>query len=194
MIQIILTTHILEPIQVILLLVVFAILVGVFIANRITLRRMHRHAKQSKFANQVMQEALKNSQDKVLQWHISEGYTTQLYGQMLPCDTISDEDWKRHVHPDDLLRALRFLHDLRDGKIKSADFNYRWNYEFDNKKPPRWGYLNNTSVAEYLPGHDLPVSIISTLTDETIMRQAQREEKILADKFKLIRYNISVYV
>ena len=55
MIQIILTTHILEPIQVILLLVVFAILVGVFIANRITLRRMHRHAKQSQFANQVMQ-------------------------------------------------------------------------------------------------------------------------------------------
>jgi hypothetical protein len=39
---------------------------------------MHRHAKQSKFANQVMQEALKNSQNKVLQWHISEGYTTQL--------------------------------------------------------------------------------------------------------------------
>ena len=186
MIQIILTTHILEPLQIILLFVVFALFIGVFIANRIILRRMHRHAKQSKFANQVMQEALKNSQNKVLQWHISEGYTTQLYGQMLPCDTISDEDWKRHVHPDDLLRALRFLHDLRDGKIKSADFNYRWNYEFDTKKTPRWGYLNNTSVAEYLPDHDLPVSIISTLTDETDIRQAHREEQILADKFKLL--------
>ena len=186
MIQIILTTHILEPLQIILLFVVFALFVGVFIANRIILRRMHRHAKQSKFANQVMQEALKNSQNNVLQWHIREKYSTQLYGQMLPCDTITDEDWKRHVHPDDLLRALRFLHDLRDGKIKSADFNYRWNYEFDNKKPPRWGYFNNTSVAEYLPDHDLPVSIISTLTDETDMRQSQREERILADKFKLL--------
>ncbi|MBR2113405.1 MAG: HAMP domain-containing histidine kinase [Prevotella sp.] len=186
MIQIILTTHILEPLQIILLFVVFALFIGVFIANRIILRRMHRHAKQSKFANQVMQEALKNSQNNVLQWHIREKYSTQLYGQMLPCDTITDEDWKRHVHPDDLLRALRFLHDLRDGKIKSADFNYRWNYEFDNKKPPRWGYFNNTSVAEYLPDHDLPVSIISTLTDETDMRQSQREERILADKFKLL--------
>ena len=63
MIRIILTTNIIEPLQVILLLVVFALLVGVFIANRIILRRMHRHAKQSKFANQVMQEALKNSQN-----------------------------------------------------------------------------------------------------------------------------------
>ena len=186
MTQIILVTHILKPFQVILLLVVFALLVGVFIANRIILRRMHRHAKQSKFINQVMQEALKNSKNNVLLWNIREKYTTQLYGQMLPCDTITDEDWKRHVHPDDLPRALRYLLDLKDGKIKSADFNYRWNYEFDNQKPPRWGYLNNTSVAEYLPGHDLPVSIISTLTDETDIRQAQREDRELADKFKLI--------
>ena len=186
MIRIILTTNIIEPLQVILLLVVFALLVGVFIANRIILRRMHRHAKQSKFANQVMQEALKNSQNKVLQWHISERYTTQLYGQMLPCETITDEEWKRHVHPEDLPWALRCLHDLMNGKIKSADFNYRWNYEFDTKKTPRWGYLNNTSVAEYLPGHDLPVSVISTLTDETDIRQAHREEQILADKFKLL--------
>jgi hypothetical protein len=41
-------------------------------------------------------------------------------------------------------------------------------------------------VAEYLPDHDLPVSIISTLTDETDIRQAHREEQILADKFKLL--------
>jgi len=186
MIQIILTTHIIEPLQMILLFVVFALFIGVFIANRIILRRMHRHAKQSKFANQVMQEALKNSQNNVLQWHIREKYSTQLYGQMLPCDTITDEDWKRHVHPDDLLKAVRYLIDLKEGRIKSADFNYRWNYEFDNKKPPRWGYLNNTSVAEYLPGNNLPVSVISTLTDETDMRQSQREERILADKFKLL--------
>ena len=45
MIRIILTTNIIEPRQVILLLVVFALLVGVFIANRIILRRMHRQAK-----------------------------------------------------------------------------------------------------------------------------------------------------
>ena len=97
MIQIILTTHILEPIQVILLLVVFAILVGVFIANRITLRRMHRHAKQSKFANQVMQEALKNSQDKVLQWHISEAYQRGIYHPIIWSDAAVRYDFRRRL-------------------------------------------------------------------------------------------------
>lgn len=186
MIQIILTTHMLQPLQIILLIVVTALFIGVFIANRVILRRMRRHAEQSEFTNQVMLEALKNSKNNVLQWNIREKYTTQLYGDMLPTSTITDEDWKKHVHPDDLLQALHYLHQLMEGKIKLADFNYRWNYEFDDEKPPRWGYFNNTSVAEFLPGHDLPVTVISTLTDEADMLQAQREEKILADKFKMI--------
>ena len=186
MIQTILTTHILQPLQVILLLVVTALFIGVFIVNRMILRRMRKHAKQSEFINEAMLQALKNSKNNVLQWNISEKKTIQLYGNMLPCDTISDEDWKKHVHPDDLLESLHCLHQLMEGKIKSADFNYRWNYEFDDEEPPRWGYFNNTSIAEYLPGHELPVKVISTLTDETDIRQAQREEEMLADKYRLI--------
>ena len=186
MTQILLISYTIQPLQAILLIVVTALFIGVFIANRVIKRRMQIHAKQSAFTNQVMRQALKNSKNNVLLWHISEKYTTQLYGDMLPRDTITDEDWKRHVHPDDLLESLHCLHQLMEGKIKSADFNYRWNYEFDDEKPPRWGYFNNTSIAEYLPGHDLPVSVISTLTDETEIRQAQLEEQTLADKFKLI--------
>ena len=186
MTQTILTTYTLQPLQVILFIVVLALFIGVFIANRAIQRRMRKHALQNDFTNQVMQQALKNSKNNVLLWNIREKYTTQLYGDMLPRDTITDEEWKRHVHPDDLQESLRCLHDLMNGKIKSASFYYHWNYEFDDKKPPRWGYFNNTSVAEYLPGRDLPVSVISTLTDESEMRQAQHEEQMLADKYKLI--------
>ena len=186
MIQILLTAYSFKPLQIILLIVVLALFIGVFIANRIILRRMHKHAEQSKTTNQMMQEALKNSQNNVLLWEISKKRTTQLYGNMLPSKTISDADWKKHVHPEDLPEALRCLHGLMKGSIKSADFNYRWNYEFDDQKPPRWGYFNNTSVVEYLPGQDLPVTVISTLTDETETIRSQREERELADKFKLI--------
>ncbi len=184
--KIILPIYIGMSLQVILLIAATVLFIGVFIANRVILRRMKEHAKQNAFTNQAMQQALKNSQNNVLIWHIKEKYTTQLYGQMLPCDTITDAEWKAQVHPDDLQEALRDLHDLSDGKVKSAEFYYRWNYEFDHKKPPRWGYFNNTSVAEYLPGSDKPVSVISTLTDESEMREAQREEQMLADKFMLI--------
>ena len=185
MIHIILT-HIIPPLQAILLIAVVVLFVVVLIANRLILRHMRRHAQRSQHISQVIRQALENSRNNVLLWNIKEKYTTQLYGDMLPGNTISDADWKRHVHPDDLDEALRCLHGLMNGKIKMADFYYHWNYEFDDSKPPRWGYFNNTSVAEYLPGHDLPVSVISTLTDETDMRQAEREDQMLADKFKLI--------
>ena len=186
MAQVILASHLIYTLQILLLIVVFASFAGVLIANRIISHRKRRHEKQSRFINQMMLEALKNSENNVLQWNIKEKYTTQLYGNMLPCDTISDEDWKKHVHPDDLSEALHYLHQLMEGKIKSADFNYRWNYEFDDEKPPRWGYFNNTSVAEFLPGLALPVRVISTLTDETEIRQAQQEERELTYRYKLI--------
>ena len=177
---------IVQSFQAILLIVIVALFVDVIVANRVILRRMRRHAKESRFTNQMIQEALKDGQYNVLQWSISDKYTTQLYGDMLPGEGISDEDWKRHVHPDDLHEALRHLHALMKGEVKKAEFYYRWNYEFDDEKPPRWGFFNNTSIAEYLPGNDLPVNVISTLTDETDIRQAQREEQELADKYKRI--------
>ena len=185
MIQLILT-HIIPTLQAILLMVIVVVFIVALIANRLILRRMRRHIQRSEYTSQVIRQALENSRNNVLLWNIKEKYSTQMYGKLLPGNTISDADWKRHVHPDDLDEALRCLHDLMNGKVKVADFYYHWNYEFDDSKPPRWGYFNNTSVAEYLPGRDLPVSVISTFTDETDIRQAEREDQMLADKFKLI--------
>ena len=108
MTQNLLTIHLSYTLQVLLLIVVCASFVGVLIANRVISHRKRRHEKQSRFINQMMLEALKNSENNVLQWNINEKYTTQLYGNMLPCDTIRDEDWKKHVHPDDLSEALQY--------------------------------------------------------------------------------------
>ena len=172
--------------QVLILVAVSVLATGIFIGNRIILRRMRSQTRHAAHTNLMIQEALKNSKNNVLLWNIKEKYTTQLYGDMLPCETITDEEWKQHVHHDDLPEALRCLHDLMNGKVNIADFNYRWNYEFDDQKPPRWGYFNNTSMAEYQSDKEIPVSVISTLTDETETLKAQRAEQELADRYKLI--------
>ena len=182
----ILAINLITLLQALLLIAVTAVTVGVFIANRVIRRRTRLHARETGFTNQMFQEALKNSKNNVLLWNTREGRIDQLYGDMLPFDTINENQWRQHVHPEDLDQALGYLHDLKDGKIQSADFYYRWNYEFDEAKPPRWGYFNNTSRAEYLPDHDKPVNIISTLTDESDIRNAQREEQEIAERFRLI--------
>ena len=175
----------LQPLQVILMLVVFALFIGVFIANRVILSRMRKHAKHAEFINHVMTQALKNSKNIVLYWSINDKYTSQLYGNLMSEGGVTDEEWKKHVHPDDLPNALHWLHQLMSGQTKTAEFSYRWNANY-GKGEPSWRFIHKTCVAEYKPGSELPVGVISTLTDETEMRQAQREEQELTDKFKLI--------
>ncbi len=167
---------------VVLVLLIFCI---VLFFNHLILKRVRKASIQSSNTNAVMQQALKISENHVVYYNISTKYTDKLYGHMIPDEGISAEDWKAHVHPDDLPHALDLLHQVIDGKLKSAEFNYRWNFDYSGGRP-RWGYMHNVSVAEYLPGMTRPVGIVSTLVDETnIIRQQEKEDE-LHQRYKLI--------
>ncbi|MBP3775420.1 MAG: PAS domain S-box protein [Prevotella sp.] len=168
---------------IVLLVVLFFILVLFF--NRLIVRRV-RHASQlSSNTNAVMQQALKISENHVVYYNISKRYTDKLYGHLIPDEGLSAEEWKSHVHPDDISNALDQLHQIIDGKVKSAEFYYRWNFDYSGGRP-RWGYLHNVSVAEYLPGMSRPVGIISTLADETELLRQQEKEDEMHQRYKLI--------
>jgi len=168
---------------IVLLVVLFFILVLFF--NRLIVRRV-RHASQlSSNTNAVMQQALKISENHVVYYNISKRYTDKLYGHLIPDEGLSAEEWKSHVHPDDISNVLDQLHQIIDGKVKSAEFYYRWNFDYSGGRP-KWGYLHNVSVAEYLPGMSRPVGIISTLADETELLKQQEKEDELHQRYKLI--------
>ena len=168
----------------IVLLVVFVFVLVVFF-NRLILRRVRYTARLSGNTNAEMQQALKISENNVIIWDIHAQHTHKLYGHMLPDEGLSNEEWKKHVHPDDLPEAIHLLHQISQGKIKTAEFNYRWNFDYSGGRP-RWGYLHNVSVAEYLPGQSLPNSIISSLVDETDFLHQQEKENEMHQKYKLI--------
>ena len=165
-------------------LVVFVFILVMFY-NRLILRRVRNASHMSSNTNAVMQQALKISENNVIMYDISNHMTYKLYGHMLPDEGLSADDWKKHVHPEDLPTALHHLHLIIDGKENSAEFYYRWNFDYSGGRP-RWGYLHNVSVAEYLPGQTLPTSIISTLVDETDLLQQQEKENEMHQKYKLI--------
>lgn len=165
-------------------LVVFIFILVVFF-NRLILRRVRHAARLSSNTNAVMQQALKNSENNVIIYDIYSRFTKKLYGHMIPDEGLSADEWKKHVHPEDLPNALSMLHKIVNGEEKTAEFNYRWNFEYSGGRP-RWGYLHNVSVAEYLPGQALPSSIISTLVDETDLLRQQEKEDEMHQKYKLI--------
>lgn len=179
------TIHMPEMLTILISLAVVVAFVSVLLVNRIVRQRTRLRTEQSLFRRAMMQEALKISANNVISYDFRRKWVNRLAGHMLPEAGISDNDWKLHVHPDDLPEALDYMHRMMDGKLQQVEFYYRWNFDYSGGKP-RWGVLHNTSVAETLPGNTRPTTIISTLVDETQMRKQQKDEHDLTDKYKLI--------
>ena len=168
-----------------LMMTVVAIFFAVLASNRIILRRVRQRMKNTQMTTAMMQKALEISANNVVRYDVRDRYTYKLYGYMIPDEGINVDDWKAHVHRDDLEEALDWLHQVIDGKLPRAEFRYRWNFDFTGGEP-RWGYMYNISVPEFIPGTKRVASVISTLRDETQLRQREQEEDELSSKYKLI--------
>ena len=180
-----LVAHVPQLLPVVLVVFVVVSFVAVLVRNRVIIRRVRQGADLAESSNVIMQQALKISANNVVRYDIREGYIYKLYGHLLPDEGLTVEEWKSHVHPDDLEPVLDWLRQLMDGRLQSAEFNYRWNLDYSGGNP-RWGYFHNTSLNECLPGSTRPVNIISTLVDETELHRQQLEEEELTRRYRLI--------
>ena len=149
-------------------------------------RRLRRHSvARTLTAHDLMVKALEISANNVIIYDIPHRHVIKVSGQMLPDEGISVEGFKEHVHPDDLDLVVNSILDIRAGKAQSLEFDYRWNFDYTGGEP-RWGWLHNTSVAEYAKEATEPISIISTLIDETRLHEQQEEEEALSERYKQI--------
>ena len=183
-----LSHQILQMVPIILVTIVILVFLIVIVYNRIILQRIRRASRLSKQTNNLMQQALKSCETNVIMYDPAKDYTFKLYGHMIPDRGITSDEWKAHVHPDDLPDALHCIRQVISGKEKEKEFNYRWNFNFEEGEP-RWGYLHNYSIGEYVSGISRPNVVISTLVDETELMLQQEKEKELTEKYKLIFEN-----
>ena len=178
----------LQLVPAIFVAVVVVVAVVVLVINRIIMRRVRQGVELTLTAHNMMEQALKISANNTIVYDIDKQYVNKVSGHMLPDEGVNVETFKQHVHPDDLNLVVDSIMSLRLGKTQSVEFDYRWNFDYSGGKP-RWGYLHNTSVAEYIEGVPLPVSIISTLSDETQLYEQQQQEEILSNRYKQIFEN-----
>ena len=180
--------HTLQFLPIILITAIAVLFLLAIILSFIISRQVRIVTRQSSHINEIMQQALINGENSVLYYNISEDWTYKLYGHLVPEEGFSTENWKKHVHPEDLPYALDCLHKLIKGEKKAMKFNYRWNSNYEGVEP-QWKYLRNISVGEYLPGFKRPVGIISTLYDETNIVMKQEREKEMTGKYQIIFEN-----
>ena len=174
--------------KILVLLVVFAVFVVVLVSNRMILRRVRQRSGKSQKTADMMLKALEISANEVVRYDVSERYIHKLYGHLTPDEGLSLEEWMKHVHPDDLEEALDWFRQILYNRLKRAEFRYRWNFDYTGRSP-RWGYIYNVSVPEYVAGSGRIGSIISTMKDETDLIRQEEEESELTDRYKLIYEN-----
>ena len=174
------------PFVLLVLVVVSAIVV--LLINRAIIHRVRQGVNQTLTTHDLIEKALKISANNVIVYDIHNGYVNLMSGYMLPEEGVSVEVFKQHVHPDDLEMVVNGIQSLRRGEQQSVEFDYRWNFDYSGGKP-RWGYLHNTSVAEFVEGVSQPVTIISALVDETQLHEQQEEEENLSNRYKQIFEN-----
>jgi len=165
-------------------LVAVAFLV-MLVQNRIVVKRVRSRLAETDFTSKMMEQAVKINASNVVRFAIHEGIIEQLYGSIFPTRALTVEEWKSHVHPDDIEETLRRFRRMMAGKTLRDDFFYRWNFDF-NGDQPLWGYMHNVSVVEMTPGTNIPQSIISTLHDETELREQELREEELTDKYRQV--------
>ena len=178
----------LNPLSLIIFLVALTLFVFMLINNYMLVRRIRNRKKQTQVSGLLMEEALEITQNNVVRYDVRDQHIYTLYGDLYPKEGIAVDEWKSRVHPDDLEMALGHFRSIIKGTTKQAEFSYRWNATPQNDEP-HWLYLRDVTIGEYLPGMNRPISIISTLSDETELQQAIANESELMEKYRIIYDN-----
>lgn len=176
----------------IVLLVIVMVLVllsAVIMANRLIANQIKYAVRRISEKNKLMEEALKMSGNSVVQLSITGERVDNLYGNHLPPEGMTAQQYYDLIHPD----SQKAMADYTD-RIIAGDRDtekgqiYTWNAGTPDN--PQWIQLYNQSIIEkWKDGKSL--NIISTLTDITDERKKDKQHQILADKYASI-FDLSV--
>ena len=161
---------------------------GIVVINCMIVRRKRKGMHDAVSVHEMMERALKISDNNVILYDVATRFTSKLSGRMFPEQGLGVDEFLKRVHPDDRHKIIEDITSLRNGEKQTAEFDYRWDFNFGGSTP-HWGYLHNTSVAEYVAGNPVPVSVISTLVNETKLHQQQEQEEALSGRYKQIFEN-----
>ena len=136
---------------------------------------------------QAMMMALNISGNHVMCLDLKDNIVYDLRGKAMFGNNVGKEESYTYIHPDDRERFRTFIERLSNGTDQVADCHYRWDYNYSGKGEPDWHDMYGRAIAEYEDGK--PVNIIVTLTDETEVKQKEREVEQLSERYRSIFEN-----
>ena len=136
---------------------------------------------------QAMQMALDISGNHVVCLDLKDNRVYDLFGKAVFGEEMGIEAYYAGFHPDDLEQFRSQVERMRSGSETEAEWHYRWNANLGGQGAPIWRDIHGHALTEFEDGK--PVSIITTLIDETETKSKEREIEQLSKRYWTIFEN-----
>ena len=130
---------------------------------------------------QAMQMALDISGNHVVCLDLKDNRVYDLFGKAVFGEEMGIEAYYAGLHPDDLEQFRAMIERMRSGSETETEWHYRWNANLGGQGAPIWRDIHGHALTEFEDGK--PVSIITTLIDETETKSKEREIERLSKRY-----------
>ena len=130
---------------------------------------------------QAMQMALDISGNHVVCLDLKDNRVYDLFGKAVFGEEMGIEAYFAGFHPDDLEQFRSQVERMRSGSETETEWHYRWNANLGGQGAPIWRDIHGHALTEFEDGK--PVSIITTLIDETETKSKEREIERLSKRY-----------
>lgn len=177
-----------DNISVIFMYIGIALLFAVLLAllyffSLLARKHVQRSTRNSRELNEMMIRALQMGNFDVMQYDIANNRVTNIYGNILPSDGITLEEFTRRIHPDQREEFTTKMKNLMEGRDRQFELIKRWNQGTDEY--PKWLNFKGHAILE-LNHNGQPEYIINAIHDVTQEMEEDKAARELVCKYNTL--------
>lgn len=161
------------------------LLIAAILSLLIYLARRHVKAvtRNSRELNDMMSKALHMGNYDVMLYDIAKNRITNLYGNILPKEGLTPEEYIQRIHPNQREEFIKKSRSLMEGRERHFDLNKRWNS--GTEEVPNYLDFQGHSIYE-TDEHGRPAYIINAVNDVTQEVALYHAARDIVHKYKAI--------
>lgn len=169
-----------SPMALILLIALVVAGIVILLFGHMMRIRVRKAVEKSLDMNQLMIEALRSGNYYVIEFDIKEKYFRNTYGDMLPKDGMTHEDFMKRIPNNEKGKFNEAMRLMSQGEKDLGYLKRRYNKGTEQK--PDWRWIEGHAAVEYEEGK--PRYIITSFRDYTNELLEERVNEELASKYQ----------
>ena len=153
-----------------------------FLLSRITSVRVKKAVRRSSDLNNIMHQALDMGEYYVMEYDIQTGRVSNVYGNLLPAEGVSIDDFVGRVSAEEREGFRESLEQMKRGE--KSQWTVRKRFNAGTAEEPNWRRLYGNVILEYVGKR--PRYIVNTVKDLTRETEMDERNQELAVKYQKI--------